>query len=263
MMGCTQDSECQAEHAKSTCGFFCHCGFCATAAAPSGDPDQPCFNDGQCLEVGSTCIQGTGSVPANAAQAKPNACTSGFCGKDEDERCHDKTQGKCSDKTYYTCTTDTDCANQGAGTCIIEDTPCFEGTITREGVASPVGSYCMGDMSNDAACTTDADCAGAATCRADSSKPTTASLFCIPATSSGSINNAAGITGPGAIAFHSELHLCRCGDESIGCTEQCDDGGSCLGGANDGSACNAGSDCPDGRCRPQGGDGCDENCKTE
>ncbi len=263
-LACSQDSECQALHAKSTCGFFCHCGYCATAAAPQGDPDQPCFNDGQCSEVGSSCIQGTGSVSANAAQATPNGCTVGFCGRDETEECHDKTQGTCTDKTWLACSNDAECATQGAGTCNIVQTPCFEGTITRTGVASPVGSHCMGgDIGNDAPCTSNADCAAPATCKADTSRPTTASLFCIPSTASGAINNAAGLTGPGAISFHSELQLCRCGDQSVGCTEQCDDGGTCLGGANDGSACNAASDCPDGRCRPQSGDGCDENCRTE
>ncbi|HIF64614.1 MAG TPA: hypothetical protein EYQ35_10750, partial [candidate division UBP10 bacterium] len=142
-INCTTDTECQALHPKSTCGFNCHCGFCATASAPQGDPDQPCFNDGQCLEVGSSCIQGTGSVPANAAQVSPNACGVGFCGNDVTEECHDKTQGTCSDRTYLSCTNDSSCIAQGAGTCVIVQKPCFEGTITREGVASPVGSHCM------------------------------------------------------------------------------------------------------------------------
>jgi hypothetical protein len=261
---CSLDSECQAIHPKSTCGFFCHCGFCATAAAPQGDPDQPCFNDGQCSEVGSTCIQGTGSVPANAAQAQPNGCLIGFCGNDQPEECHDKTQGTCSDKTYLSCSDHSECIAQSAGTCVEVQKPCFEGTITRSGAASPLGSYCVdGDVSNDAPCTSDADCAGAATCRADTSKPTFAALTCTPATASGAINAASGLTGPSALTMHAELRLCSCGDTVPECAEQCDDGGTCLGGSADGGACSTITGCPGGTCRPQGGDGCDENCQTE
>ncbi len=80
----------------------------------------------------------------------------------------------------------------------------------------------------------------------------------------------------------------RCGDEQVTGTEECDDGGTCIGGPNAGThctregnclgngvctdgakigtSCAADSDCPGAacqRCRPFGGDGCAANCTTE
>ena len=79
-----------------------------------------------------------------------------------------------------------------------------------------------------------------------------------------------------------------CGNGIIGFSEDCDDGGTCLGGSNAGTHCTAESDCqgngmcvggtkqwaacaddvacPGGRCQhcvPQGGDGCAANCTFE
>ena len=53
------------------------------------------------------------------------------------------------------------------------------------------------------------------------------------------INAAGGIPGPGAITFKSVIFACRCGDNDVGCDEQCDDGNN----AN--------------------GDGCDQACRNE
>ncbi len=80
----------------------------------------------------------------------------------------------------------------------------------------------------------------------------------------------------------------RCGDGQVSGTEECDDGGICIGGANAGThctregdcsgngvctggaklgtSCAAESDCPGAvcqRCRPFGGDSCAANCTTE
>jgi hypothetical protein len=58
-----------------------------------------------------------------------------------------------------------------------------------------------------------------------------------------------------------------CGNGEIDGNEQCDDGGTCVGGDNDGLACPAevgeGVDCGTGVCTPFGGDGCAENCTLE
>ncbi len=80
----------------------------------------------------------------------------------------------------------------------------------------------------------------------------------------------------------------QCGNGVIDPGEDCDDGGTCIGGTNAGSyctdesqcqgdgvcvggskaetACTSDSDCPDGQCLhciPQGGDGCAANCTVE
>jgi hypothetical protein len=65
-------------------------------------------------------------------------------------------------------------------------------------------------------------------------------------------------------AVSSEAPLC--GDGVIEEGETCDDGGTCLGGANHGLPCPAstgGFECGRGFCRPAGGDGCAKNCTRE
>jgi len=54
-----------------------------------------------------------------------------------------------------------------------------------------------------------------------------------------------------------------CGDALIQSGEMCDNGGTCAGGGSDGDPCSAVSDCPDGTCTPQAGDGCDALCQVE
>src|SRR5690606_37269239 len=63
-------------------------------------------------------------------------------------------------------------------------------------------------------------------------------------------------------------HEIRCGDGDIEGTEQCDDGGICVGGGNAGNACvlvgaNEPTECPSGTCVPQSGDMCSATCRTE
>lgn len=54
-----------------------------------------------------------------------------------------------------------------------------------------------------------------------------------------------------------------CGNGVQENVEECDDGGTCVGGTAAGSACAAATDCPQGVCLPFGGDGCAANCTPE
>src|SRR5215467_950673 len=91
---------------------------------------------------------------------------------------------------------------------------------------------------------------------------------------------AAHVAGGAAVAL--------CGNGTVEASEQCDDGGICIGGTNAGQACTAeeqclgngvcvggakdftgcvaDADCPNGacvHCKPFGGDGCAANCTLE
>jgi cysteine-rich repeat protein len=55
----------------------------------------------------------------------------------------------------------------------------------------------------------------------------------------------------------------RCGDGLLVGYEECEDGGVCAGGSNDGNPCANSDDCPAGVCRPSSGDGCNAACLVE
>lgn len=221
---CTGNGTCaEAPDQPVTCGFWCNCGFC------DNNPSLPCFENGDCPD-GQVCQQGTGTgTQPNAPQQRPNECSNDkfICGGQQEELCATSTQGTCSDKPYYTCSSDGDCVGFDAGTCVIEFKPCFEPRITRTGVPSPLGTYCAFENKT---CTGNADCTGEGDfCADDSSRPQTVALFCVPATSSQTVNSAGGITGPGAVRLNSFMEVCRCGDSKIGCDEDCDDGNTTNG----------------------------------
>jgi hypothetical protein len=230
---CTSNNDCPG----SQCGVYCHCGFC------DGDSTLPCFDDGDC--DGGTC--GSDLNVSSLNQYNSNACQSLVCGEVSSEQCCVTGEPGCAQPTGLigecidvptACGSDLECQNAGSGdTCILTPTPCFESTITRTGVAAPLGKYCTDDP-NVGACTNNGDCA-VGTCVPDSSEPVTAALFCVPATASSAINGAAGTPGPGAIAFKAALISCRCQDNIIGCDEECDDGNNING------------------------DGCDQACRNE
>jgi len=231
---CTGKGFCgEAPDQPVTCGFWCNCGFC------NNDPSLPCFESGDCPN-GQVCQQGTGTgVQPNAPQQRPNDCSSDkfVCGGEVDEQCATTQKSSCSEAPYRTCETDTDCENFNAGFCNFEPRPCFESRITRTGNPSPLGTYCAFESKT---CTTNADCTQPDDfCAPDSSRAQTVALFCVPATSSSTVNSAGGITGPGAVRLNSFMQVCRCGDGVIACDEQCDDSNFVSG------------------------DGCDDLCQTE
>jgi cysteine-rich repeat protein len=243
---CTSNTQCagkgscaEAPDQPVTCGYWCNCGLCATAALPGGDPAFPCFAAEDC-PVGSACIAPAGSgTQANAPQTKNNNCSGDkfICGGDVTEKCNNTFQGTCSDAGYRTCDTNADCDTFAAGTCEIDRRSCFETRITRTGKPSPLGTYCAFE---DKTCTSNADCTQQGDmCVVDSSRPTTVALFCVPTSASSAVNSAGGIMGPGAVSLNSLLQVCRCGDGVKGCDEQCDDH------------------------NVVNGDGCDDLCQTE
>jgi cysteine-rich repeat protein len=69
-------------------------------------------------------------------------------------------------------------------------------------------------------------------------------------------------SGP-AVCGGISVPASNCCNGTVDAGEQCDDGGTCVGGTNDGVACTANSGCPGGECRAFGGDGCAANCTPE
>ncbi len=240
-VACASNSDCpdkgfcaEAPDQPVTCGFWCSCGFC------DNNPSLPCFQTSDCPN-GETCVAGLGSgTQPNAPQQRPNDCSNDkfICGgATAREQCATTEKSSCSDAPYRTCESDEDCASFDAGTCVFEPRPCFESRITRTGSPSPLGTYCAFEnrtCNSNADCTQDGDY-----CAPDSARAERVALFCVPATSSSGVNSAAGITGPGAVRLNSFMQVCRCGDGSVGCDEDCDDGNLI------------------------GGDGCDDLCQAE
>lgn len=240
---CTSNGDCSgngtcaaAPEQPVACGIYCHCGFC------DEDPYRPCNADADCA-VGETCAQGSGA----AQQLQGNDCNNLTCGLGGDEQCCSSDTldcetptakvGKCTLAPYRGCSTNADCSPQNAGACALSNRPCFENRIERTGAPSPLGSYCIDD-SVVVSCTTNADCAVGA-CVSDTAKPATVALSCLWATSSASINAAAGLAGPVAVSFDTIVRVYRCGNALQEGAEECDDGNRVNG------------------------DGCDEICRVE
>jgi len=230
---CVGNGSCaQAPDQPVTCGFWCHCGLCG------GDPFLPCFGDADCPVAKPSCEAGPG-IQATAPQSHPNQCTNDqrVCGGETTERCESTLVGTCSNLGYRTCETNADCDQFDAGICVIEERQCFEPRITRSGAPSPFGVYCAFE---DKTCSTNADCAEAGDfCVQSSARPRTVALLCAPTSFSQAINKAAGIMGPVAMSMNSFVEICYCGDQRLGCDEECDDG------------------------NVERGDGCDDFCQDE
>lgn len=211
---CNSNADCTG----TTCGLYCHCGFCDSGDGP--DPDLPCMDDSQCDE-GSLCS--ADPQKQLASQAQPNGCASLVCGDVNTEQCCTADDGPaCADPTGLDgecnvypspCSTDHECVLGGNGdACVRTPRACFENTITRTGSPQPFGSYCTED-SEVAACTSDSDC-GVGPCVSGTSEPVTVSLFCIPGTASSGINAAAGLPGPAAVELNSVVRIVGFGDEN-------------------------------------------------
>lgn len=154
----------------------CWCKVC------SGDTTLACDSDEVCAGAGAGTCSSTGSGVATA----PNACTSGTCVEISGE------EGKCSGGQSDTfcdgvlacdaagiipCTTNTDCAMAGAGTCtVVEQRECFVDPIKAKGDADTV-------------------------------RPVYASAFCVPPTTSAGVNGSRGYPGPARLVQQTELEL--------------------------------------------------------
>ncbi|RMD82339.1 MAG: hypothetical protein D6815_09450 [Candidatus Dadabacteria bacterium] len=241
---CSSDVDClppghcvAAPQQPVSCGMYCHCGYC------EGDPDQPCFADGEC-RAPDMCVPGDDVLVAQ--QAGSNACASFVCGTVKQEKCCAPDNfdvciagiptdriGTCTGATRRFCQSNADCP-PGKGSCLLEDRPCFEDVITRTGEPSPFGGYCSDDFSPHP-CVSNADCM-VGPCTTVVSKPKLAGLFCLPPTANPALNAGFGIPGPAVIQLGTRVFSCDCGDGTVGCDEQCDDGNLSDGDGCD-SAC--------------------------
>jgi hypothetical protein len=240
---CTSEGDCagngscaEAPDQPVSCGFWCHCGFC------DGNAAKPCFESSDCGN-GETCQKGGATGSTSAAQQRPNDCSNdGFrCGTDANERCESSSVGSCTLQSFRTCTSNTDCQNVAAGTCVFEDKPCFESTIARSGFADPLGRQCAFQQKS---CNTNADCQGEGDfCIPDTSRAGMAGIYCLSATSTSSINTTIGLAGPGVLTLNAFVKVCRCLGDEPGCETVCGTSAGCGNGTIDG-----GEDCDGGPC---------------
>ena len=156
------------------------------------------------------------------------------------------------------CAADGDCPGGGAGSCkaLCRQIP-LEAIGEGQCVAGPISQTCAN--APEIACQTNSNCPGATgPCQARNQRcfldpmkrqgtPGTAtnvsvSTFCIPATTASAINQTAGLPGPGAISFPTEIDIKRCGDNDVNrFVEECDgtDDANCPGACLANCTCNA------------------------
>ncbi len=211
----------------------CFCDTCADATAA------PCNSNADCA-VGVTCggkrcIGGTNVGQACTAASQ---CPSGACGRagqaTAPNQCDDLTCSPdaadpnpndgvceagpfdrfCSRETFRGCASDADCQPPPAGNC---------------GTCKP-NQTCTGDFRN---CFLDPI---VRTGSPGTQNATLAATFCIPPTTSSSVNSVAGLPGPGGLALPVRVLKtgAQCGNGTLDAGEQCDIGhdaacpGSCL-----------------------------------
>ena len=170
----------------SPLGFLdCACAQC------TGDLTVACRDDAECSAIGAgTCT----AKSANSTNRQPNDCGNfANCVDVGGERgeCSDRFEMYCegfvraNGSGFLTCLNNSECVNPSFGACPDKDCgpcglssarPCFLDPIEATGVADP------GD-------------------------PTLVSTFCLPPTTSLSINSSTGTTGPGRVAISQETTL--------------------------------------------------------
>ncbi len=269
---CNSNSDCPS----STCGVYCHCGFCDQGSGLN--PDLPCSGDADC--GGGVCVSDPGDV--SESQRRSNFCDSLVCGEVAPEQCCSFGEPGCASPTPLrgtcneipsSCVNDSDCVGSGRGTtCVYENRACFENTITRSGAPSAASGRCMDEVGQPP-CATNADC-GAGNCATVCPAPVLAAVGCVGGTASTAINVSTGSPGPIAMLFQGTMSTSGvCGDGTVNAGEQCDDGNDvgddgcrndCTGPVN--AVCGNGvtegdETCDDGN--NVDGDCCSSSCTTD
>jgi hypothetical protein len=172
---CSTNADCPAGH---PCGVK-RCTGGTNGGAPctlaSECPGSACSTPGV-QTAGNQCDGASGDCVADAGTPSPNdrICSSGplesFCGPVE---------------TFRGCTGDSDCTFAGDTCSVTRFRDCFDNGIPGELItATGLQSAPVNDQSD----------------------PTLAALFCVGPTSSGSINSAAGLPGPGRLELPGHAH---------------------------------------------------------
>jgi len=136
-------------------------------------------------------------------------------------------------------------------------------------IGASLAGECACAPAREEACTGDCDLSGAVTgaeaavCEAilAGTQPLTACRQC-DADVDGSVSRGeAGKAMARVTSGCADLGIC--GNGVIENVEECDDGGTCVGGPAAGQICDAAADCQQGACVAFGGDGCAANCTPE
>jgi hypothetical protein len=214
----------------------CFCDTCTTAAA------EPCNTSADC-PGGATCggLRCLGGANFGSPCAVPSDCPGGFCsqpgqptapnqcqntvcspapsdGPNEGQCSTGPFDGLCSTETFRGCQSNADCSPTGncpgcapGQVCQFQARECFLSTIVRTGDPDP-------------------------------QIPVIAATFCIPPTTSSSVNQVSGLPGPGALNLPLRVFYsgAQCGNGTLDAGEDCDppSDGACPG------ACQADCACP-------------------
>jgi len=197
----------------------CSLGTCGGSTCATGPrTGEPCGSDSECNEctvgplTGGSCTidDECGGNCGRAGEAtRLNACSNGVCvadpapGNPNDGRCQSgPNDGLCSIEKFRGCTGNVDCNPPPSGNCgncqsgqqcTLDRRDCFRNPIVRQGMAG-------------------------------TQMAVLAATFCIPPTSSSSLNAVAGLPGPGALIQPTNLFRSGedCGNGVLDPDEQCD-----------------------------------------
>ena len=208
-----------------------------------------CDGDGSCVPVGAVSCPDDGNVCNGPESCNPatGGCVSGppLAGGSD-----------CEDHTFCNGTDTCD----AAGHCSVHSgdpcpgTPCNTCQEAAPGCFDPPGTPCQAD---DSLCTVD-QCTGSGGC---------VQVSTLSCPDDGNVCNGPESCDPaaGCVSGPPPVPACAaCGDGVIDVDEDCDVGGTCIGGAAAGTPCFVnGTPCPGGTCTPFGGTGCAANCTFE